>query len=112
MSFYRAPQGRPICSPPSDNSNEPAPVYKREYQKVTDADRAKFAADRAMGMTFAAYRLFLIAMGLGCAAIVFSVAFSICANEGRRANAYAMLFAASGAMVAALSFAILAGRLA
>ena len=29
MSFYRAPQGRPICSPPSDNSNEPAPVYKR-----------------------------------------------------------------------------------
>ena len=53
MSFYRAPQGRPICSPPSDNSNEPAPVYKREYQKVTDADRAKFAADRAMGMTFA-----------------------------------------------------------
>ena len=49
--MYVAPMGRPISSPPSDNSNEPTPTrMKRRWAKTPDHVRDAIIRDSASGM--------------------------------------------------------------
>lgn len=49
--MYVAPMGRPISSPPSDNSNEPTPArLKRRWFKTPDHVRDGIIRDSAAGM--------------------------------------------------------------
>lgn len=51
---YRAPPGRPICSPPNEDmfgNSEQAPASKRKYRKLTEAETANILRDAQAGMS-------------------------------------------------------------